>query len=424
MKVLLISKDARVGGAAVAAMRLKESMGDRQVEVKMLVQANGDPGNRVYDSTPHLFKRWMNKARFILERITFLPREKDRTVRFMFSPANTGEDLSGHPLVREADILHLHWINGGFLSLKSLKRLFDLGKPVVWTFHDLWAATGGCHSALECEGYKGNCGNCPYLRKPGELDYSSRIWKRKSKLFLQSNFTIVTPSKWLKGCVESSTLLGHCNTLAIPNPIDPAVFHKVDREPACRELGLDPGKRYILFGAANVRNMIKGFGYFVEAVEILHREINGDDSVELLLLGRTKGDEAELFPFKVRSIRYTGSTNVVASLFSVAHLFAISSLQETFPNTIIESMLCGTPAVGFRTGGIPEMISHKEDGYLAEHRSAQDLAEGMKWLLTHPGYPSLSEQVRNNALERFSFKKSADAYMEVYEGLVNKRAGS
>jgi glycosyltransferase involved in cell wall biosynthesis len=421
MKVLLISKDAFAGGAAVAARRLMESLKGR-VDIKMLVQENGNPQSGIFDSSPGLFKKIINRIRFILERLTFLPKEKNRSIRFMFSPANTGEDLSGHRLVREADILHLHWVNGGFLSLRSLKKLLDQDKPVVWTFHDMWAFTGGCHLALDCTEYMKSCGNCPYLRKPRTRDLSARLWKKKQKLFSHRNLTIVTPSRWMKECAGSSSLLGHFDISAIPNPVDPEVFHPVERESACRELGLDPGKKYILFGAANVRNMIKGFSYFVEAAGMLHRELEETGSVELILLGRTGGNEAKMFPFRLHTISYTGAMDKVVRLFSIAHLYLISSIQENFPNTIIEAMLCGTPSVGFKTGGIPEMIEHKKDGYLAEHRSSGDLAAGMKWLLDHPDYDAVSVQARQSALERFSMERSAGSYLRVYEKLMDQKA--
>jgi glycosyltransferase involved in cell wall biosynthesis len=421
MKVLLISKDAWTGGAAVAARRLMESLRERKVEVKMLVQENGDTEQGIHDTTHGLFKHSTNTIRFILERLTFLPHEKSRTVRFMFSPANMGEDLSGHPLVQEADILHLHWVNGGFLSLRALDKLFSLGKPVVWTFHDMWSMTGGCHSALECTNYMRSCGDCPYLRRPGKGDLSHRGWKRKKELFSRYRFTIVTPSRWLSNCVTSSSLLGQYEVRAIPNLVDSGNFHPVDREEACRNLGLDPGKRYILFGASNIRNMIKGFDYFVEAIRILHEQMKGEDNVEVLLLGRNRGDEGALIPFPSRTIAFTGSSRTLAEVFSVAHVFVISSLLENYPNTIAEAMLCGTPAVGFRNGGIPEMIAHMKDGYLADHRSAPDLAAGMNWILTHPEYESVSELARSGALERFSPGRSLEGYLSLYRSLVEKQ---
>jgi glycosyltransferase involved in cell wall biosynthesis len=419
MKVLLISKDARTGGAAVAARSLMESLREVPLDVEMLVQEGGDGIPGVISTTSGMLKKGLNRARFILERLTYLPHEKDQSLRFMFSPANVGEDITKIRQVREADLIHLHWINGGFLSLGSLKRLMELEKPLVWTFHDIWAATGGCHMTLDCTGYQRKCGHCPYVINPRENDISSRLWKKKSALFGTKPFTIITPSRWMKSCVESSTLLGHCEVHAIPNPIDTGTCFPVDREEACRRLGLDPGKLYILFTAANVRNMIKGFGYLTEAVRILYERLKGDDRVELLLLGRSKGDEAGLFPFRTTCMPYTRSQERINDLYNAARLFVNSSLVENFPNTIIESMLCGTPAVAFSTGGIPEMIRHREDGYLADHRSAEDLAEGMEWLLSHPDYQTVSAQARKSALDRFSREKSVQAHLDLYRKLLN-----
>ena len=421
MKILLISKDARKGGAAVAARRLMEALQEKGHQAALLVQGSGDPEQGIISTGSGFFKRMMNLFRFILERLSFLPFERDPTVRFMFSPANYGEDISRRREVLDADLLHLHWVNGAFLSHASLQKLLALGKPVVWTFHDMWAMTGGCHSAVDCDRYQQQCGECPYLKNPREKDLSRRIWKRKAGVLQGVPFTVVTPSQWLASCVRSSSMLGHCEVLAIPNPIDHSRFSPSERQQACLELGLDAEKKYILFGAANIRNMIKGFSYFAEALRILYDSLEDPQGVEVILLGRTQGDEAGMFPFKSRTIAYTESQQQVASLFSVAHLYAISSLLENFPNTIVESMLCGTPVAGFRTGGIPEMIRHREDGYLAEYKSARDLAGGMQWILDHPDYYSLSGRARESALERFSMERSVEAYLAVYQQLLEAK---
>ena len=420
MKIVLISKHAKTGGAAIAAHRLMEVLRENSIDATMLVQEGGDQQEGVFSTGDGLLKRWANLLRFITERLVFLRHEKSRNIRFLYSLGNTGENLLRNRHVREADIIHLHWINAGFLSLRSLKGLINSGKPLVWTFHDMWAFTGGCHYALDCEEYKRMCGSCPYLKKPGKRDLSHRIWKKKEKIFLNSKVTVVTPSNWLNECTRSSSLLGHWDVRTIHNPFDQTLFRPLRREDSCRNLGLDPEKKYILFGAATVRNMLKGFDYFMEAVRLLQQELEQDAGVEILLFGKTKGDMEHLFPLKTNNITFTGSVQKIVDLYNVAHLFAIPSLQDNLPNTIIESMLCGTPVVGFKTGGIPEMIDHKKDGYLADYRSARDLADGMKWILMSDPYDSLSEAVRRAAIARFSRERSAEQYVKLYRELVEK----
>jgi len=420
MKILLIGKHPRAGGAAIAASRLLEAMRQEDLEAKMLVQEPSDESRGVYATTQRKVKHWLNIWRFILERLVFLPREKTASIRFLFSLANTGEKIANHPLVREADIIHLHWINAGFLSLRSLEELFKLDKPVVWTFHDMWPFTGGCHYALECDEYNRSCGSCPYLRRPGAKDLSHRIWKRKKNKFSNSDFTVITPSSWLKECVINSSLLSHLDVHTIHNPVDASLFQPVDRDLACRNLGLDPAKKYILFGAATMKNVMKGYSYFAEAVEILSAEVD-TDQVEIILFGKSKGGPSDPFPLQTRKFAFVGSQETLTELYSAAHVFVIPSQQDNLPNTIIESMLCGTPAVGFRTGGIPEMIDHKKDGYLADFKSSEDLAEGMKWIISLENYDGFSRKTRDGVLKRYSKQEAVQAHIKLYKSLLDKK---
>ncbi len=390
----------------------------------MLVQEGAEEEEGIFSSTHGVVKSWINLGRFVWERLVFLRQERSKSIRFLFSLANTGERLTRNRHVMEADVIHLHWINAGFLSLRSLGELLQMGKPVVWTFHDMWPFTGGCHYALDCREYTRECGTCPYLKRPGKRDLSHRLWKKKEKLFRSSEVTVITPSSWLQECVKASSLLRHWEVTTIHNPVDPDLFKPRGREESCAKLGLDPSKKYILFGAATMKNVLKGFNYFLEAIRILAEdpEIPGD--VEILLFGKTRGDVSRAFPLPARNIAFVQSVHTMVDLYGAAHLFVIPSLQDNLPNTIIESMLCGTPVVGFRTGGIPEMIEHKVNGYLAAGKSSADLASGMKWILSRDSYEDLSAETRRIALERFSWEASVEKHLDLYSKLLNEELRS
>ena len=419
MKILLIGKHPSTGGAAIASSRLMEVLKARGVDVKMLVQEGGAEDKGIYSTTRGWLKHRINLLRFIYERLVFLRHEGSRDIRFLFSLANTGERIVRNRQVMEADIIHLHLINAGFLSLESLRELLKLGKPIVWTFHDMWPFTGGCHYALDCKGYTKECGMCPYLKKPAKGDLSHRIWRKKKRLFGNSQVTVITPSLWLGECVRESSMLAHWQLSTIHNPMDHELYKPAGREEACGRLGLDPSKKYILFGAANMKNMLKGFSYFLEAMQILAEKQKVADNTEILLFGKSKGESAHSFPLPVREFAFVKSNRTMIDLYSVAHLFAIPSLQDNLPNTILESLFCGTPVVGFRTGGIPEMIIHRENGYLAEYKSSADLAEGMAWGLKSEFYDRLSARTREIALERFSKDITAEKHIELYRNIIN-----
>ena len=419
MKILLIGKHPTTGGAAIASYRLMKALEAGGVDVKMLVQEGGIEDEGIYSTTRGWVKKKINFFHFIFERLVFLRHERSSSIRFLFSPANSGESIARNPQVQEADIIHLHWINAGFLSLKSLNELLNLGKPLVWTFHDMWPFTGGCHYALDCKAYKKECGFCPYIKRPGKGDLSHRIWKKK-RLFKNSQVTVITPSKWLAGCVKESSLLSHWQLHTIHNPIDHDFYRPANREEACKRLGLDPSRKYILFGAATMKNTLKGFSYFLEATKILAEKGQETKDTEILLFGKSKGKSEHSFPLPAREFAFVKSKDTMIDLYSVAHLFVIPSLQDNLPNTILESLFCGTPVVGFRTGGIPEMIVHRENGYLAEYKDAADLAEGIVWGLTVDSYETLSSNTRAMALKSFPKDLSVEKHIELYTSLINK----
>jgi len=179
-----------------------------------------------------------------------------------------------------------------------------------------------------------------------------------------------------------------------------------------------------LFGAATMKNVLKGFNYFLEAIRVLAEDAEISRDVEILLFGKTGGEAFQSFPLPVRNIAFVQSVHTMVDLYSVAHLFVIPSLQDNLPNTILESMLCGTPVAGFRTGGIPEMIEHKVNGYLAPNKSIEALALGMKWILTSESYEQLSAKTRQMALERFSSERSVEMHLELYNKVLNEETQS
>jgi len=370
---------------------------------------------------------WLDKkrafARFAFERLYFRLFEKSKEVRFAFSPANTGIDISQHPLVQEADILHLHWVNFGFLSIESLGKLFSLGKPIVWTLHDMWAFTGGCHHSGDCENYQGHCGNClPYLRNPSPDDLSAKVWQRKHVIF--GDITKLPPiqiigcSEWLANRARKSSLFKNLSIDAIPNPLDVHVFKPTAKAEARAKLNLPVDKKLILFAAAKVTVIWKGFDYFQEALRILKEQISKPEEIELVILGESDAELNKMLPFKTHALGRISDVEKIALIYSAADVFTIPSIQENLPNTIMEAMACGTPAVGFEVGGIPEMIAHQETGFLATYKSAENFAEGIKWVLFEGDGAVLGENARRKVLENYSQEVVKGRYLGVYRGLV------
>ena len=318
--------------------------------------------------------------------------------------------MARHPLVRQADVLHLHWTNFGFLSLRGLEKLLRLGKPVVWTLHDQWAFTGGCHYSRGCERFKTHCRHCPFLRQPGERDLSARIFEKKRRIFENAPLTIVACSEWLAGEARQSALLGGFPIQTIPNPIDTTVWQPTDRLAARHTLGLPLDKKLVLFGAGNLRDERKGFRFLVEAL----RGLNG---AELVVFGKNDPEALAGLPFPVHNLGVISTERGLMAAYNAADVLVVPSLEDNLPNTIVEALACGTPVVGFATGGIPEMILPQKTGWLAPPRDSAALAEGLRWALFAENPEARRAAARAFALENYAEALVEEQYRRVYARL-------
>lgn len=415
MKVVLVNTSEKTGGAAIACRRLKEALETEGVEVKMVVRDKQTQDNTVISVNTSRFRQRLNRMRFLWERLViWVNNGFSRKNLFAVSLANTGTDITCLPEVREADVIHIHWTNGGFLSLADIRQIFRLGKPVVWTLHDMWMLTGICHYNGGCGHYKTVCENCPQLRFPFRHDLSNRVWKKKKRLLENAGVSFVTCSRWLKEECLQSTLLKQQKVRAIPNAINTSVFRKINKREARQAMNLPPDKQLILFGAERLDKPLKGIAYLIKALNLLAREKPEECSrIEVVIFGKSKTGLPDL-PFHTHYIGYVKGEEQVVNMYNAADLYVTPSLEDNLPNTVMEAMACGTPVVGFQTGGIPEMIDHKVNGYVANVRSAEDLVAGILYLLDEAVSAKASEACIRKVETCYSRQKVARQYMQVY----------
>jgi glycosyltransferase involved in cell wall biosynthesis len=415
MKVVHVSTYHTFGGAAIAALRLHHALLAAGVESSLLVQETERPEANVEGFYKGFIEKKLAFARFVAERLYFASQEKDKTVRFHFSPLWAGADISTHPLVQHADVIHLHWVNFGFLSLRSLEKLFALGKPIIWTMHDMSTFTGGCHYSRDCDRYLNHCHHCPYLRKPSAHDLAFRVFERKKQLFKNARLTLVSPSKWLADLAQKATTTQHLDVFPIPNLIDNQHFCPQNKEEAKRKLGLSPTKKWILFAGVNTQDPRKGFGYFKEATRLLKNKAN---EWGVVVFGKSDPVVMAELDLEVKALGSIPSHKVV-SIHQAADVMVVPSLEDNYPNTIIEAMACGTPVVGFDTGGIPEQILHLETGYVAQLQSAEDLAQGIQFVLQSPDYEQLSNRNHQLIAQRNAPSVVVNQFLHLYQKLMS-----
>ena len=420
MRVLIINTSERTGGAAIAASRLMEALKNSGIKAKMLVRDKQTDQVTVVA----LKKSWRQICQFVWERnvIRIANRFKKHNL-FAVDIANTGTDITSLPEFRQADVIHLHWVNQGLLSLKDLRKIFLSGKPVVWTMHDMWPVTGICHHAGDCTHYQAQCHDCPLLYRGHRHDLSYKTFVKKQQLYKDANITFVACSRWLEELAKKSALtLGHTVT-NLPNPINTNLFHPTDKVAARRKLNLPEDKRLLLFSSMKITDKKKGIDYLVEACRLLHEKQPGFcEKLAVVVVGKESQQYADLFPFPVYCLSYIGKEKEMTAVYNAVDLFVTPSLQENLPNTIMEAMSCGVPCVGFCIGGIPEMIDHLHNGYVARYRSAEDLANGICWSLTEGDYQSLSTEARRKVLSTYTEHVVAMKYIGIYNHITGQNA--
>ena len=416
MNILHISTSDSVGGAAKACLNISNALNSIGVNSTILVQQKKTKNESVKEASTH-FK---TDSRIIIDYFLMKFLSKDRRGRFTFP--FVGTEIYTYDLMEKTDIINLHWINGGFLSLKSLENIFVLKKPVVWTFHDMWVFTGGCHYTGGCVNFLTRCENCPALIFSGKHDLSDQIFKSKEKIFSKNKFSIVTCSNWLADESRNSHLLKGFEVNVVPNPIDTSVFSPQPVGNAKESLNLPKDKIILLFSAFTVNEVRKGFNYFKEALhELNNRKPELRDMIEIVVLGSANKNDYNDIPFEVKFPGRLNDINKIVLYYSAADLFIAPSIQENLSNTVMESLACGTPVLAFNIGGMPDMIVNSENGFLVNRVSGDELSRGIQRFIEMDtnSRQRLRENARKKVIDHFSSAHIANQYISIYKKLMN-----
>ncbi|MEO1298491.1 MAG: glycosyltransferase family 4 protein [Cyanobacteria bacterium J06636_16] len=423
MKVLHINYSDIEGGAARGAYWMHKALKRAGVESSMLVARK-----RSSDPSVYSIKGFVDKSIYNLnaEFVDSLPLKFYAGVRVhSFSPAVTIPFVQ-NPFLSyinrlDPDIINIHWAGHGLLSPEELKRL---KKPIVWTLRDMWAFTGGCHYSGECDRYKSSCGKCPQLSSTRERDISRQVWNRKLDSWKSLNLTIAPISHWLAACAKESPLLNRFRIEVIHNALDTQKFKPINKRVAREILGLPLDKKLVLFGAISaVTDKRKGFAYVQAATRNLANR-GFCDNTELVVFGSSEPDNPPELRLTTTYLGKLSDDVTLALTYSAADVTVVPSIQEAFGKTAIESLACGTPVVSFDSTGLKDIIDHKENGYRAACFSADDLANGIAWILANDNdhtKEKLAQNSRNKVEKSFSLEVQAARYGHLYQELLTEK---
>lgn len=418
MKVIHLSNSDFNGGAAIAAKRIV--IAQRQllgVESNLLVQSRISKGDFIFTTQASSLDKLFTTYRKFADELSIRLLTIQSRGRFTFP--YFGQDISKNTLIKNADVINLHWINNGFLSLNSLEKLSQLNKPIVWTLHDMWAITGGCHYSSGCTKFIDQCSDCPSLLFKSENDLSNKIFSRKKKILENLNLTIITCSKWLAGEALRSRLLSDKKIITIPNPLDTNLFKPFNKIKAKENFKFPLDKKIILIGAMNLKDERKGFRYLIEGLNIINNlKIKNKLNIELVVFGKLDQNVLSRIPFNVHQLGKLNNENEIVMSYNSADVYVAPSLEDNLPNTVMEAMACGVPVVAFNVGGIPDMVDDRVNGFLAKLKSSEELAKGIELILSDEDLQRrVSLAAREKVTKNFDQKIIAEKYLETYKSL-------
>lgn len=394
MNIVHINFNDGGGGAAIAAVRHCEAMkraGHNSVVITVSKTTFNVDVHKTHRGGLLLFDLLYRSIHDYLEKLL----NPIGTYSIMIM----GQNLAKNKYIINADVIYLHWVNRNTLSICDVERILKLNKPTFWFMHDMFPITGGCHHSLGCNGYKSNCKRCPLIRnKKLSIISHWQLNKKISHWRKYENLSFVAPSKWLANCVADSDLaIGH-RILNIPNVIDTDVFKPLEFN--CKSLfGLDTSKKTILFSADLSGSIYKGSEFTIDCLKMLDPE-----KYEGFVIGNNPSGLQDILPIRIKSSGYLTDAISLVMAYNACDTILVSSVAENYPNVILEGMACGKPCVGFRTGGIPDLINHSVSGFIAAEKTATALLEGIKWLFENETrYNCLASNAREQIVNTNSY---------------------
>lgn len=410
MRILIVSTTDIEGGAGRAAFRLHNSLLDSNIQSSMLVNRKNSLEKTVIGPS-NIIKKILGYLRPYLDSLPVrFYRHKSATMfSVLWLPFSS---IPSKINKINPDIVHIHWLGPGMIALEDFSKI---NAPIVWSLHDMWAFTGGCHYNENCNRFQIGCGNCRVLGSNKENDLSKRVFERKERVFKKiNNLTMVGLSNWITESSKQNILFKNRRIINLPNPIDIKIFKPTNKNNARNLLGLPNDKKLILFGAmAATSDFRKGFQELSETLMKLKSQ-----DIELVVFGSKRPSNNYDFGFIAHFLGHINDEETLASIYSAADVMVVPSLQENLSNSIMESLACGTPVVAFDIGGNSDMINHKKNGYLSAPLDTASLKSGIEWVLNCPNYNELCKNAREKVIQDFNSKVISKKYIQLYEEIL------
>jgi len=430
LSIVHLSNNDIIGGASRAAYRihrcLVDTKGDTSVDssMKVIRKYSSDPTVTCLKNNSYLWKRLQPRiSRFIKSNF-----ETTNHSAHNIAYPNTGllKEINKNKSLKK--ITHLHWLGDNTISIEEVGQLKG---PIFWTLHDQWPFCGAEHythppiikngSQINDFRYRQNYSSKSRIFDEKGFDLNKWTWERKKRSW-KKPINIVATSSWLYECAKKSSLMQNWPIQLIPYPINTKKWRPINKLYAKNILGIDPNKKVVLFGAiGGTKDSRKGSHLLEAALRILSDSYFHDikNSIQILVFGEASNKKF----INNLPVEFLGSFKDDLSLrviYSAADVMVVPSIQEAFGQTASEAHACATPVVGFKIGGLIDIVSHKETGYLADPYNPGSLAYGINWTLEdEERNKKLSSQARLKAEKCWDSRIIAKKYIDAYHSVLS-----
>ncbi len=412
MKILILSTYDLKGGAGKAAFRLLKCLKTNpEFDAKMFVYEKSSSDENVFQIQT-FWTKYFGKLIQAFDNLflIFFPNRNGA----IFSTAWISL-ASVNRYIKEfgPDVINIHWVNNGFISLNQISQ-FPKNIPIVFSLHDRWLMTGGCHVSYDCDKYKVGCEKCVQISSKYKLDLSAINFNRKKALINgRANFNIIGVSKWMKDSAEKSEILNKIPSVNLPNPIDTNFYSPLNKEYARSVLGISTEKTILLFGAFNATtDFQKGFHYLKNVIDLLDQK-----KYLLVIFGNNGTSHFENLGLEFLQFGHIHDEMTMRILLSAADIFLLPSLQENLSNSVMESLSCGLPIVAFDVGGNSDLVKHKVTGYLAKPFDILDFSNGIDYISNED---NLGSNARAHAQANFDYNILSKSYFDYFKTIILK----
>ena len=423
MNIVQISTYDSTGGAAKAAYRLHRGLREMGENSLMLVKHKSSSDTTILQMAEH-FSRETAAMDFYCGTViqkNYINSHRTDISNTFFSLPYPGMDLERHPAIQAADIINLHWI-AYYQSPESLRKILSLGKPVVWTLHDQWPFTGGCHYSAGCLKYVNECSSCPQLSED-PFGLSAAILKDRKNVFQDTPLTLVSPSRWMAHCARESLIFRKARIETIPNSIDTGKYSPMPKDLARKNLGMDPEGIVLLFGSENMAERRKGLSELLQSLHFCMASaqwggVSSKGKIRVLCYGNPP-PELQSSGIPIIPLGFLRDEEQLRFVYCAADIFLLPSLEDNLPNTILESLSCGTPVIAFDTGGIRDIVIDGRTGFtlpLGNHRAFGEAIAAL--CINQKQRESLGQNARALMAEQFALANQARDYAALYQDVI------